>query len=69
VNERSHASTSIAFSMDYSNKNVKVFGNNTGTGAERYYFTGDDKVQVAIDAVQECLDLRQQESAYGVCKT
>ncbi|KAF2691641.1 hypothetical protein K458DRAFT_381487 [Lentithecium fluviatile CBS 122367] len=51
--KRNYASNSISFSMGYSRKDNRVFVNNTGTGAERFYFTGEDKMQVAIDAVQD----------------
>ncbi|KAF2254707.1 hypothetical protein BU26DRAFT_143854 [Trematosphaeria pertusa] len=53
----------VAFAMDYCEKECKVFGNNVGTGNARFYFTAEDKIQVVLDAVQECLEVKSEEAS------
>ena len=55
------------FSMDYSSTDGKVYGNNRGTGDERFHFMDSEKTQVVLAAIQDCLDhkLKYGSPAFG----
>jgi hypothetical protein len=44
--------------MDYSSTDSKVYGNNVGSGDERFHFVGPERIQVVIAAIQDCLDYK-----------
>lgn len=44
--------------MDYKIYETRIYGNIAGGGDERFYFEGDGRVQVVLDAIEECLELR-----------
>ncbi|KAF2823348.1 hypothetical protein CC86DRAFT_66335 [Ophiobolus disseminans] len=48
----------VIFSMDYKGKETKIYGNNMGNGDERFHFEGEDRVQVVVDAIEDCLRYR-----------
>ncbi|KAF2031312.1 hypothetical protein EK21DRAFT_99859 [Setomelanomma holmii] len=42
----------------YKGKEAKIYGNNAGGGDERSHFIGPERVQVVLDAIQECLEFK-----------
>jgi hypothetical protein len=44
--------------MDYKGKEAKIYGNNMGNGDERFHFVGEERVQVVIDAIEDCLSFK-----------
>jgi hypothetical protein len=46
------------FSMDYSSTDIKIYGNNVGTGDERFHFVGSERIQIVLAAIQDCLDCK-----------
>jgi hypothetical protein len=49
--------------MDFKGTEAKIYGNNAGHGDERFHFVGAERVQVVVDAIQECLDLKAKYMA------
>jgi hypothetical protein len=46
------------FSMDYSSTDSKVYGNNVGTGDERFHSVESERIQAVLAAIQDCLDYK-----------
>jgi hypothetical protein len=44
--------------MDSNGKESKIYGNNMGNGDDRFHFVGDHRLQVVLDAIQECFDFK-----------